>query len=360
MYKNFRVQNFRGFKDLQLNDLARVNLIAGKNSVGKTSILEALYIFSNPYNAELPVKINTFRGLRNIRINRSDLLDTSLDSLFYKFNPSTEILFEGKDGDKNDFKFVLRIPVDIEVQESSTVLDSSGTYETASVDAIPRQPLEIVDIDGHVERAYIGIEGESIRFFNPNIHPRHPNYYFSATIREAPDKVAERYSNMVTANREKQLLDVLQAVDPRIKSLRLLYRAGEPLIAANIEEGMPPIPLIFMGDGIVRLLQIVTVIGNAQDGVILIDEIENGLHYSVQTDVWQAIAKAAEIFNVQIFATTHSLEMIRAAHEAFKDTGKDDFRFYRLDRNAEDEIEAVTYTARIMEASIQNDYEVRG
>ena len=63
MYKSFHVQNFRGFKDLELNDLARINLIAGENNIGKTSLLEALFLFSGAHNLTLTVSIQNFRGL---------------------------------------------------------------------------------------------------------------------------------------------------------------------------------------------------------------------------------------------------------------------------------------------------------
>ena len=51
MYSSFRVQNFRGFKDLRLDDLARVNLIAGKNNTGKSALLEAIFTYTGEYDA---------------------------------------------------------------------------------------------------------------------------------------------------------------------------------------------------------------------------------------------------------------------------------------------------------------------
>jgi AAA15 family ATPase/GTPase len=67
-----------------------------------------------------------------------------------------------------------------------------------------------------------------------------------------------------------------------------------------------------MGDGMNRLLGITLALATARDGILLVDEIENGIHYSVQVDVWRAILHAAESLNVQVFATTHSWDCIRA------------------------------------------------
>jgi AAA15 family ATPase/GTPase len=359
MYSQFRVQNFRGFKDLELKDLARVNLIAGKNNVGKTSLLEALYIFNNPYNAELPVKVNTFRGMRMLRINATNHLDTSLDSLFYDFDASQQIQLDGNEGDK-DYKYIIRIPNDNKIRESSIAINENGIFEgSASDEVLPTQPIEIEDKNGHIERAFISVRNEKISFKNPNVRTINQSYFFSATWRESASIIAERYSDIVTAGHENNLIETLRAVEPKIQSLRLLYQANEPFIAAETGE-RKPIPLIFMGDGIVRLLNLATAIGNAVDGFVLIDEIENGLHYSIQTDVWKAIAKAAELFNVQIFATTHSFEMLRAAHEAFSQSSEYNFAFHRLYRSQKTgEIDVVSYQQDNMESALEMNLEMR-
>jgi AAA15 family ATPase/GTPase len=113
-----------------------------------------------------------------------------------------------------------------------------------------------------------------------------------------------------------------------------------------------------MGEGIGRLLSIILAIANAKGGTILIDEIENGLHYSVLTDVWKAIADAARRVDVQIFATTHSQECIRAAHEAFENTEQYDFRYHRLEQ-VKDEIRAVTYDQETLATSDEMNLEMR-
>ena len=101
-------------------------------------------------------------------------------------------------------------------------------------------------------------------------------------------------------------------------------------------------------------------ISTTENGIILIDEIENGLHYSIQTKVWKAIAEAAHEFNVQIFATTHSYEMIHAAHEAFQGREPFDFRLYRLGRNKDNnDIRVVSYNKEILNATIENNFEMR-
>ena len=123
------------------------------------------------------------------------------------------------------------------------------------------------------------------------------------------------------------------------------------------------LPLSLMGDGVNHVCHYILTIMSKPE-FLFIDEIENGIHHSVQKDVWTGIGKLVRDNNVQLFATTHSLEMIRAAYEAFSADDKlDEFRFHRLDRDRETgDIEAVTYNKRGLEAvaAFDFDFEVRG
>ena len=120
------------------------------------------------------------------------------------------------------------------------------------------------------------------------------------------------------------------------------------------------LPLKAMGEGVNRICHILVTMFSDAD-FLFIDEIENGIHHSVQKDVWQAIGQAARDLDIQVFATTHSLEMVRAAHEAFKDDDVDDFRFHRLYRDSTTgNIEARTYNEYSIGAAISRKHEVRG
>ena len=50
MLKKLTIEHFRGFSSFKIDQLARINLIVGKNNVGKTALLEALFLLSGPYN----------------------------------------------------------------------------------------------------------------------------------------------------------------------------------------------------------------------------------------------------------------------------------------------------------------------
>ena len=104
-----------------------------------------------------------------------------------------------------------------------------------------------------------------------------------------------------------------------------------------------------------RLTSLVLAVYDTPEGVVLIDEVENGLHHKVLPDVWQAIDKASKKSKTQVFATTHSRECVRAAHEALVE---DDFRLHRLEAN-DDDNRCVTYDPESIASAIKFNFEVR-
>ena len=119
-----------------------------------------------------------------------------------------------------------------------------------------------------------------------------------------------------------------------------------------------PIPLPIMGEGMVRLASLVLRLAIASNGVVLIDEIENGLHHSIMPKLWSAIGDVAREFNTQLFASTHSLECIKAAHRAFTEGGKYDLRVHRLERTKKG-IKAVTYDQEDLSVAFETSMEIR-
>ena len=99
-------------------------------------------------------------------------------------------------------------------------------------------------------------------------------------------------------------------------------------------------------------------IANVKNGIVFIDEIENGIHHSIMEKIWTGIAEAARRFNTQVVATTHSRECIASAYSAFNRSERYDFLFHRLERG-NGTIEAKTYDKETLEAAIETGFEVR-
>ena len=166
---------------------------------------------------------------------------------------------------------------------------------------------------------------------------------------------AQRLAKLRTQKQDDILLKALKIIEPRLLSVTDSVASGFPAIWCDI--GLSElVPLFTMGEGMVSIARLVLAIPAAAGGMLLVDEIENGLHHGVLVPVWQVVSETARQNNVQVFATTHSYECIRAAHRSL---GVDDgFRLHRLEVN-QGKNRCVTYEADTMEAAIKHEMEVR-
>lgn len=113
-----------------------------------------------------------------------------------------------------------------------------------------------------------------------------------------------------------------------------------------------------MGDGITRLFHIILALVNAKNGVLLVDEFENGLHWSVQEKVWETVFQLAERLDVQVFATTHSRDCVQAFQAAWE-RYPSQVAYYRMEADSQGEVQARRYSLDTLADSIATDVETR-
>ncbi len=361
MYKSFEARNFRCFRRLTLSHLERINLIAGVNNVGKTALLEALFLHCGAYNPELTLRLNAFRGIDTIKVERGRWTETPWDSLFSNFDVSGDVELEGE----NDVtkRRLLRLRVIRQPQELARFgqfveHDSDDSESLALQSRVVDTVLELVyQQEGREGRYYMILDPKGLRTEPIPPPPPFPAFFVAARTRVSLSEDAERFGRLEIAGQQDVLVKALQVIEPRLCRLAVVVAGGVPVIHGDIGAGRL-LPLPIMGDGMARVASLVLTIGNASDGVVLVDEVENGLHHSIMPDVWRVIGEVARQFNTQVFATTHSLECITAAHQAFMQSEAYDFRLHRLERKDGD-IRVVTYDQEALEAALETGLEVR-
>ncbi len=368
MYKSFRVKNFRCFKDLQINDLGRVNLIAGKNNTGKTALMEAIYILAG--NRE-PRTIwrRSFPSRRRPMWRESDEAPRStstLSTIFLNFSTDAtiEISADNESESRKESSEKLNSLLKI-----SSVQDFGNVTDKLLAELIDRRYVEL-DQDSEVLKfeSAAGVPPLFILLMKGNLEFSRfsPNSLYPSTFLQARQSVdasqtESRFDRMQNAKEVPQLVNWLNIIESRLEDLRLGKSERSSVIEADI--GLPRLVSINdLGDGMKRLTDIFLAMHEVPHGLLFIDEIENGIHHTVQKDVWKAIGQLTREreLDIQVFATTHSLEMIRAAYEAFKDDDPYEFRYHRLDRKPDGDIEAVTYNDFIIESAMSTNWEVRG
>jgi len=362
VYKHFAIKNFRCFEDLTVEPLERINLIAGKNNVGKTALLEALWLHHGYHNPELGLRLRVFRGLDRFR------RDEFLWDLFSGLNPEKIIELSSRDqaNQTRSLHITIREHPTSRVSLRKEHPAEGIRRESLSADMIEQETttpiesevlLDYTDSSGKNLQAHAYVEPDGVRFERPSGVKEPSAIFLPAQQRSKLETLAERFGNLAVDKKETRIVQILRIIEPRLEDLTVQHRGGVPVIYGDI--GMKRLmPLPLMGDGMGRLLGLALAIPEAHNGLLLVDEIENGLHYTVMGEVWRAIAKLAREYNAQIFAATHSEECIRAAHQAFTADEQYDFALHRLER-VRGLIRAVTYDQETLEAALETGLEVR-
>jgi AAA15 family ATPase/GTPase len=359
-YKNFKIQNFRCFSDFEIGSLDLINLIAGMNNVGKSSLLEALFLHIGSLNPGLALRINMWRGLGTPH----EWVGMLWRTLFWKFQDKTPIKLTGQDwkGRTRSLKITSEV-------SSSTILEDIKAPLSAEFIKDIKQDLylEYRDENNKIHKVK-GIpeiikKGELIEFqirVEPLLEKQSfPGIYINSWRLGIKEEEIKRFSELRIKNLDQMVLKALQKMEPRLERLEILSPVGTSMIYGYLKDYTEPVPLPLLGDGIRRVASLVLAIGAARGGVVLVDEIENGIHHSAMKSIWEVVVEAATFFNTQIFATTHSQECIQSAHEVFKAQKKYYFRLHRLDRAGE-QIKSISYDQESLEGALSIPLEVRG
>jgi AAA15 family ATPase/GTPase len=273
MLENIDIQNFRCFEDFKADGFERINLIGGKNNSGKTCLLEAIF-FGNA--VEQPKFV--IADLRNQR-------NADEDNEFYK-----NVIFQKK----------IDLPIIIKTLKDGETHKIETTYPfDKSIINFPPIEWEAGRVNYH--RTFFGI----------NKNTSLSNY-----------KIIELYKEL-NEDKKSKVCELLQSIlTIKIDKINI----DDSII--NISTPTINLPIYYFGDALQNIFNYLVILysnmGGWKNKILLIDEIENGIHYSAHYDFWKAIFKISksEELNVQIFATTHSLEMIQQFNIVAKEEGE--------------------------------------
>lgn len=348
MFKNLRIRNFRAFDDLEIPRLGRVNLITGKNNSGKTSLLEALFLLCCAGNPEMALRINAIRGIDWAQ--GSAMPETLWKPTFADFDMTRTVEIEGH---YTPFgPLILNIAL---AQPDSIQLPFDIPGRTLAAGISSERDLKVSFKKGS-ERAVesrIRLAGDGFQ-----IDPPVPPLPFRARLLTSRtgnlQEDAQRLGKLRQRKQGELVLSALRIVEPRLRSVEDNSASGVPIIWGDI--GLAELtPLPVMGEGMTRIARLILAISDAPGGVVLVDEMENGLHHSVLGKVWRAIGEAARQFNTQVVASTHSLECMQEAHQSLD---AEDLLIHRLE-NKGGTIRCKTLGPDQIRATVEHNFEIR-
>ena len=362
------IRGFRGIDELFIPRLGQVTLLAGRNSIGKTTVLDA-------------VRVYAARGrdsaLSDLLLDREEVIGAT---------------------DENG--------------ESVPVLDWRALFHNrdASQDAYisigPRNPAEqLVIKPGISSGAQFNLFGESLddahiqvlraeyggnREWTISLNAQPPYRLPRTAGRRAQPTLFDEDElrptigcevlgpGLLGNNHLSRLWDGVALTDDEdraVTALRLVFgtdvervsvvgdasvyprRLGRRAVV-RLKGQTRPVPLRSLGDGALRLFGVAFALANSRGGFLLIDEAENGIHYSLQRDFWSMVLRTAHDNNVQVLATTHSSDCIKGFAKAASEFRQAEGLLIRLSRQYGD-LRAVEYSEEELAIAAEQGIEVR-
>jgi ABC-type taurine transport system ATPase subunit len=333
-----KIETFRSLRELSLDGLGRVNLLVGGSNSGKTSVLEALAILGAPQNPLTWLQTANRREPSPFAAMSS----SKVDRLKYLFPLLGESTF-------GEISIRLSGTCSL-VAMHATMREMIGIRPLRAVpEADDDDPNEPSETPGEVERAglevSVHIETSQLPLFSEDVSSFEIWEQEGIAVKERgahrfPVRVLMPYEHWLRApsvqafsklgleDRGHEVVDLLRELEPNIVDVSVFATQREPLIYLK-DRRSGFIPLNSFGDGMRRAIAIALSVSRAKGGILLIDEIETGLHYTLLGKLYAWLVRACIVNGVQLFVTTHSIEAVDALLAADIDAAEETVA-YRL------------------------------
>ena len=342
------VKNYRQLKNIEIDFVGDINLIVGRNNSGKSTLLEAIRLLASRGSTDLMEEIlnehgelqmssndfsdeatpemsicNLFTGRRfpgkdGVSIYVGDIKKSQFIQIEHVFQ-SVEMIERLIDGEQSTIRRLKKITKNDreELQEASDALEISAPGNSDLFSPIVKTTvISLTDLFNR--RRFVN------RVQNQSLLPWIAHSYVPSRA-TTQDELADVWDDVVLTEAESYVLKAMRLIEPGTAGLAFIQGgrrssrnfpnrtvAYERHAMLRMEHLEIPVPLQSMGDGMTRVLQLILNALKAKNGFLLIDEFENGLHYSVQEQVWRLIFELASANQMQVFATTHSDDCVRA------------------------------------------------
>ncbi len=350
------IRNFKCFKSLTVPELGRITLIGGRNNVGKTALLEALFLFLDRTRADMIFRQYGWRGMEGVASKPEEMWGP----IFYDYDMSQEIVITTTiDGTLETAKLSFNPNF---VPPAPTPSPPPGEHQIATDEKAVRSfalDIEYCHEDSTKKTSHLSISplGKPVLYPDPAGISSHPGRFFPSKQQVASKHTAELFSELAREGRESEAIGFLRIIEPRLEDLKIITQGPGSFVHGKLKGLSRTLPINLMGEAMGKLLNIIVGIVNSQGGIVFVDEMENGFHYSVLPKIWETVGKALRNYKCQLIASTHSYECLQAAHEGLSKM-PEDFRYIRLDRKG-DEISAKLSNYDMIGTALKTNLEVR-
>ncbi len=317
--RNIEIKNFKCFEDFKAEGFGRVNLIGGKNNVGKTAFMEAVYV--NAYARD----INTvFSSILAIKFMRDNL----------------EFLCE--DCSSNDSKLF----------ENTKFYSSKSNINAVAYNLINQDGKKEYSFKINSKKTIVNSNEFSYQFDTI------PNIKYIDNFGFANNQLKEVYIAVQRKDKEDTLYKYINDFDNSIEKFKIM--GGESPECKLKGKGEYRYINEF-GDGLKHWISIICSLYACENGYLFIDEIDNGIHYTQLDKLWEIILTISKEQNVQVFATTHSKECIESFNRVQKELNDKDTYYFEMAKNKKtDKIFMTQIDSEQLEYGLSHNERIRG
>ena len=367
LVKEVHIENFKCFEKFTIKGLNRINIFYGDNDSGKTALLEAIYTaFSNTNPT------NVFLLLRGFPFGIVEgSTEDSWDLLFFKFNKDgnekikLKVVFEnGESLETNLSKPFLHKDITVQTQELRQSINPHSLFIGWRYGEAFREAIINIITPQEAQR-FAGIQ-QSIPFtFSTGISvipygglnfTLKPVYFFTSVGKPSTEALTAIYGEIVKENLKDRLLESIKKIKPEVEEIDTINFAGIFSVAVKFKNDNNYYPINAVGEGFSKIFTLVSLLIKNRNGILLIDEIENGLYWKVQPVFWESVEYLVERFNVQLFIATHSYEFLSNVVKLTKNP--DNISGFTMIK-AKGNIEYLKLTGKDFKKAIEANIEVR-
>ena len=329
MIKNLEINGYKGLIDFKLDDLNQINIISGKNNVGKTALLEAISLTQYHKIIEFRQELTRIFESRDLRLADINMFLQTMDIVLSINGKKRTIKY--KNGD------------DLSDEEAQQV---DGRYLSIE-DFLVLSSIENFSIIPFFEV----LEGKYLKKNKKK---------FIDSSKPTNIDLTNLYSYIQDLGKQDKFLEYLQIIDKNITRIEPQVRGKEQsFLRITLKNPKQSLISSELGEGTNRYIEILSVLLKNSNGIVLIDEIENGIHYTKLYDIWKAIIEIVQKENIQLFVTTHDLESIEALNRASEDMQFDKISSITLERDDDNIIYPVIRKYSSFTATVDSGMDIR-
>lgn len=347
MINTLSIENFRGIHKTEILNLSRINLFFGKNNCGKSSILEAIFVLSNRLNPTLALKINELRHYYNNTFE-------GLSSSFYNRDTDTPIQISSESMEYGKYNMTITTEriLSKEIANDSPISYDGKEYrlKVATSSNGKPNPTTGFEVTKKDDKFVLTLQNTPTERQKDTCIYMTPTYPFFEAIDVLKDMLQNKH--------KESIISSLQTLEPSVSDIAVI--GNDILVDVGINKFLP---INILGDGIRKILSIILNINACRDGILLIDEVDNGFHFTSMTSLWQTILSTASECNTQIFVTTHNIDSLKSLNMVLNKQPdskmKQDISAYKLMKKDNAELVALRYGFEEFSHMMSNDIEIR-